>query len=108
LTKCVILTPCLLLRIDVNADDHCGADEAKSLDDVQADAAETEHNTFGASFDLCGIDYRADAGGDAAADVAHLVERRVLPDFRHRDFRQNGEVREGGTAHVMVNFLTAD
>jgi hypothetical protein len=52
------LTPCLLLRIDVNADDHCGADKAKSLDDVQADAAETEDNAFGDSFDLCGIDFR--------------------------------------------------
>jgi hypothetical protein len=66
-----------------------------SLDDVQADAAEPEHNAFGTSLDLCGVDHRADAGSDAAADVTHLVERRVLADFRHGDFGQNGEIREG-------------
>jgi hypothetical protein len=27
------LTPCLLLRIHIDPDDHCGADEAKALDD---------------------------------------------------------------------------
>ena len=89
------LTPCLLLRIHIDADNHCGADEAKALDDVQTDAAEPEHNAFGARFDLCGIDHRADAGGNAAANVTDLIERRVLADFRHGDFGQNGEIREG-------------
>jgi len=32
-------------------------------------------------FDLGDVDDRADAGGDAAADVADLVERRVLADL---------------------------
>jgi FKBP-type peptidyl-prolyl cis-trans isomerase 2 len=34
-------------------------------------------------FDLRGVDHRADAGGHAAADVADLVEGRVLADLRH-------------------------
>ena len=34
----------------------------------------------GADLDLGRVDDGADAGGDAAADVADLVERRVLAD----------------------------
>jgi hypothetical protein len=101
------LAPGLFLRIHVNADDHCSAGEAKALDYVQADTAETKHNALGARFDFRRVDDGADAGGDAAADVAHLVERRVLPDFRHRDFGQDGEIRECRTAHIVVNFFTA-
>jgi hypothetical protein len=63
---------------------------------------------FGAGFDLGGVEHRADAGGDAAADVADLVERRVLADFRHRDLRQHREVRERRTAHVMVQLLAVE
>ena len=47
------LAPALFLRIHIDADDHCGADEAKPLDNVQADAAETKHNALGARFDFC-------------------------------------------------------
>ena len=50
----------------------------QALDDVEADAAEPEHDGGGADLDLGGVDDRADAGGHAAADVADLVERRVL------------------------------
>ena len=52
--------------------------------------------------------HRADAGGDAAADVADLVERRVLADLRDRDLGQHGEVREGRAAHVVMHRLAAD
>jgi hypothetical protein len=45
-------------------------------------------NTMAFAFlDLGGVDDRADAGGDPAANIADLVEGRVLADFRHRDFR---------------------
>src|SRR5262249_56518285 len=47
----------------------------------------------------------ADAGGDAAADVADLVERGVLANLGDRDLRQHGEIRECGRAHVMVQLL---
>ena len=54
-----------------------GADQLRALDDVEADAAEAEDDDVGAGLDSGGPDHRADAGGDPAADVADLVERRV-------------------------------
>src|SRR5271155_2626488 len=81
------LAPGFFLRIEIDANDHVGADHAQSLDDVQPDAAETEHDAFCARLNLRGVGHRADAGGDAAADIADLVERSVIADFRHRDFR---------------------
>ena len=72
------LAPRLLVGIEINSDDHVGADEAKSLDDVEPDAAETEDDTLRARLDLGGIDHGAHAGGHAAADIADLVKRRVL------------------------------
>src|SRR5580704_18460049 len=62
--------PGFLLRIEIDADDHVGAGEPQALDDIEPDAAETEHDAFRAWFDLGRIDHRADAGGDAAADIA--------------------------------------
>src|SRR5216683_1794497 len=70
----------LAAGIDVDADDHVGAGEAGALDDVEADAAEAEDDDIGARLDLGGVDDGADAGGDAAADIADLVEGRVLAD----------------------------
>src|SRR5436190_17549791 len=50
----------------------------------------------------------ADAGGDAAADVADFVERGVFANFRDCDLGQHGEIRESGRAHVMVQFLAVE
>ena len=111
LTKCVMpnfARQRLARRVDVDADDHVGAGHARALHDVEADAAEPEHDDVGARLDLRGVDHRADAGGDAAADVADLVERRVLADLRERDLRQHGVVRERRAAHVVVDRLAAD
>ena len=80
-TKCVMPNlrgQRLARRVDVDADDHVGAGHARALHDVEADAAEAEHDDVRAGLDLRGVDHRADAGRDAAADVADLVERRVL------------------------------
>ena len=52
--------------------------------------------------------HRADPGGHAAADVADLVEGRVLAHLRHRDLRQHGEVREGRAAHVVEDRLAIE
>ena len=68
---------------------------------------EAEHDHVRARLDLGGVDDGADAGGDAAADVADLVERRVLADLRQGDLRQNGEVREGRAAHVVMTVVAA-
>jgi hypothetical protein len=59
-----------------------GCGQPQPLDDVEADAAESEHDAFRARLDLGGVEHRPDAGGDAAADVADLVERRVVADLR--------------------------
>ena len=95
-------------RIEIDADDLVGADHARALDHVEADAAQAEHDDIGARLDLGGVDHRADAGGHAAADVADLVERRVLADLGQRDLRQHGVVGEGRAAHVVVDRLAAD
>ncbi len=94
--------------VDVDPDDLVGAGEPRALDHVEADAAEPEHHHVGAGFDLRRVDDRADAGGDAAADVADLVEGRVLADLGHGDFRQHRVVGEGRAAHVVVDAVAID
>src|SRR5690606_4711607 len=66
------------LRVDVDADNHVRADHARALNDVQADAAQAKDHDFRAGLNLGGIDHGTDTGRDAAADVADLVEWRVL------------------------------
>jgi hypothetical protein len=102
------LAPRLLVVVDVDADDHVGAGELQALDDVEADAAEAEHDALGAGLDLGGVEDRADAGRHAAADVADLVVGRVLADLGDRDLRQHGVVGEGGGAHVVEELLAAE
>ena len=60
-----------------------------------------EHGHIGAGFDTRGPHHRADAGGDAAADVTGLVEWRILADFGDGIFRQHSEVRKSRTAHIV-------
>src|ERR1700744_3608872 len=100
-----LAAPLLLAVIDVDADDLARAHHPRALDHVEPDPAKAEHDNVGARGDLRRVDHGADAGGHAAADVAALVEGRVLPDLRHRDLGQYGVVREGRAAHVMVNGL---
>src|SRR5579863_322841 len=66
--------PALLLAVDVDADDHIGAGEPQALDHVEADAAEAEDDGRRARLHFRRVDDRADARGDAAADIANLVE----------------------------------
>src|SRR6476646_2946718 len=72
------LAPLFLVVVGVDADDHVGAGEPQALDHVQSDAAEPEHRAFRPGRHLRGVEHRTDTGGDAAADVADLVERGVL------------------------------
>ena len=97
--------PGFAVAVEVDADDHIGADEPQSLNDIEADAAEPEHDAVRSRLHFRGIDDRADAGRHAAADIADLVERRVGADLCYRDFRQHRVVREGRTAHVMMDHL---
>ena len=66
-----------------------------------------EHDRRRARLDLRRVEHRAHARRHAAADVADLVERRGGIDFRDRDLRQDGEVREGRAAHVMEDLVLA-
>src|SRR5207302_907043 len=72
-------------RVHIDADNHIGTDHAAALYDVEPDAPQPEHDDVGARLDFGGVDDGADPGRDAAADVADLVERRVLADLRDRD-----------------------
>ncbi len=100
--------PFLLGRIGVDADDHVGAGEPQPLHDIEADAAEAEDDGGRAFFDLRRIEHGADAGGDAAADIAGLVEGRVVADLGDRDLRQDGEIGEGRAAHIVVERLAVE
>jgi hypothetical protein len=84
---------------------NCSAIARLALQHVEADAAEAKHDDVGAGLDAGRPDHRADAGGDAAADVADLVERGVRTDLGDRDLRHHGEVGEGRAAHIMVDRL---
>src|SRR6202140_3855588 len=91
--------------IEVDPDDFVGAYHPGALNDVEPDSAKSEHDHVGAWRDLGGVHPRADTRRHAAADVATLVERRVLANLRNRVLRQHGEVREGGAAHVVEDRL---
>jgi hypothetical protein len=97
-----------LVWVGVHPDDHVGAHQAGALDDVEPDSAEAEDDDVGARFDLGRVHDRAQASGDTAADVTHLVEGRVLADLSEGDLGQNGEFREGRGAHVVVELLAAE
>src|SRR5580698_9171438 len=97
--------PLFLGIVDIDADDFVGADHPRALDHIESDAAEAEHHHIGARRHLRRIDHRADTGRDTAADVAALVERRVLADFRDRDLRQHRKIRKRRAAHVVEDRL---
>ena len=94
--------------IEVDADDLVRADQLRALDHVEADAAEAEDDDVGAGLDLGREQHRADAGGDAAADVADGVERRVVADLRQRDLGNDDVVRERRRAHVVQDRLAVE
>jgi hypothetical protein len=102
------LGQCLALGIDVHADDHVGARHARTLDHIEPDASEPEHHDVRPGLDLRRVDYGADARRHAAADVADLVERRILADLRDRNLGQHRVVGKRRTPHVVVDLLPAD
>ena len=79
----------------------------QTLDDAEADAAQAEDGRCGARPHFSRIQHRADAGGDAAAEQADLVEGRRRIDFRQGDFRQHGVFRKRRGAHVVQNGFAA-
>ena len=69
----------LALELDrVDGDDVAGAGHGRALHGVHADAADADDDDGLAGLDVGGVDRRAPAGGDAAADEGGLVERDVV------------------------------
>src|SRR5882757_469139 len=98
----------LAARIQIDADDFVGADHACALNDIEADAAETEYDHIRAGLHLGRVDHRANSRRHSATDVAYLVERGILADFRHGNLGQYRKIRERGAAHVVVHEVLAD
>ena len=92
-----------LVLVDVDGDDASRLRHHRALDDAEADPAEPEHDDGGAGLDLGGVEHRADAGGNPAAQQADLVQRRLGVDLRDGDFRQHRVFGKGGRAHVVVD-----
>ncbi len=106
--KCVMPNSraiCFARGVQVDADDLVGAHHLGALDHVQADAAQAEHDHVGAGLHLRGEQHRTDAGRHAAADVADLVERRVLSNLGQRDLGHHGVIAERAGAHVVQDRL---
>src|SRR3546814_11859549 len=76
-----------------------------SSDVCSSDLAEAEHRDAVAGLHLRGVVDRADAGGDAAAEQADLVRRRLRVDLRQRDLGHHRVLAEGRAAHVVVQRL---
>ncbi|MNM95684.1 hypothetical protein D3C81_1081390 [compost metagenome] len=86
----------------VDGDDPPGPGQRRAVDRRQADAAAADHGNRLAGRHLGGIDHRAGAGGDGAADQRGAVQWHVAPDchagvFVHEHLlgegRQVGELR---------------
>ena len=73
----------LALQLDrVDREDAAGAGDARALDHGLADAAAADDRDGRARLDLRGVERRADAGGDAAADERELLVGEVGVDLR--------------------------
>ena len=91
--------------IEIDANNAPGADQLGTLNHVQSNAAQAKYRNGGAGLDFHCEGNGPDAGGHTAADVADLVEGRVLPHFCQRDLGQHGVIGEGRTAHVVEDRL---
>ena len=78
--------------IHINANNHPRANHAKPLNHIQPDTAKPKNHRNAAQFSLGRIDHRANAGCNAAADIANLVKWRGLIHLGKRNFRQNRKI----------------
>src|SRR5881396_1441241 len=96
---------CLPLRIEVNPNNQVRAGHAGALDHVQADSSQSEDDDVVAGLNLGGVDHRADARGDATADIADLVKWGVFAHLCYANLGEHRVVGKGGCAHVVVEHL---
>ena len=88
--------------VSVDRDDAIGARHHRALDHREPDPAEAEDRHARTRLDLRRVQDGADARGDAAAEQADLLERRVLADLRQRDLGHHGVFGERRRAHVVM------
>ena len=88
-------------RIDIDAHDLIRPRQPQPLQHVEADAAQTKDNRPAADLDLGGVDHGTNARGDTTADVADLVEGRILAHLGQRNLGQDRMIGKGRAAHVM-------
>src|ERR1700730_13478741 len=93
------------LGVRVDGDDASGLGHHGALHYRQPDAPKPEYRDGRARSHLGRVEHRPDAGGDAAAEQADLVEWRPRIDLRDRDFGQHRVLREGARAHVVQHGL---
>src|SRR4051794_26723536 len=82
-----LFSECFAPRIDVHTDNLVCPRKTRTLNHIEANATETEHDDVRARFNFRGIDHRADSCGHAATDVADLVEGSILTNLCERDLR---------------------
>ena len=97
-----------LVGVQVDPHDLIRTGQPKSLNYIKSDTAQSKHDSGRTDLDLGGIYDGPYTCGDAAADVADLVERSIFADLGKRDFRQDGVVREGRAAHVMQDRIAIE
>src|SRR3546814_8787046 len=71
--------------VGIDGDDAPGLRLHRALDHRQAQRAEAEHRDTVAGLYLRRVVHGPDAGGNAAAEQADLLRRRLLVDLRQRD-----------------------
>ena len=72
---------------------------------VQTDSAEPQYRDRGAGWDRCGIDHRADAGDDGAAEEGSVFQRDVFLDWDNGPFGEDHVLGVAGNAGRMIDDL---
>ncbi len=90
-----MFTQLRFLRVEIDTNNTGRANHARALNDIQANASQAKHGDRRARLNLHGEGNRANAGCDAAADIANLIEGCILAYLGDSYFGQYREVRKG-------------
>ena len=93
--------PGFFIVIQIDTNNHFCADHPQPLNHIQPDTAQTKYHTDTSGLGFRGINHRPNARCHPATDIANLVKRRGLVDFRNSDFRQYGKIGKCRGAHIM-------
>src|SRR6185437_11052199 len=95
-------------RIQIDGENSRRLGHDRALHHRQADAAQAEHRNRRTRGHLRRIQHRADAGGDAAAEQAHLLQGCFGIDLGQRNLRQYRVFGERAGPHVMQHRLALE